>query len=174
MRRTIQNDIQLTCGDEQNPLGLRIGFGTGRAATGGNLHNILREGFGETCQRPGNDPGTGFIPVRQVRRHDIAHHPFWDHHIGRCENRAACHQIGLPWQTSGRDCVIVFGHRATFRNPVSYDTEGAQVKVLFGFHQCNDVLEPTAIVRPSDRRSRDLQPAFGSESLLSTSPRNAC
>lgn len=80
---------------EDNALGFWVGFGGLAAAVCADFHDVLREGFGETCHWAGNDPSAGVLPVWKLAGDDVLHDAARDDGVGVGEDRAVRHDLAL-------------------------------------------------------------------------------
>ena len=110
MRFARERERHLALHHEDHALRLRIGFGPVAAAAGCDLHDVVREGLGETRERPRDDPEPRLVPVRQKAGDDVHHHALGDHRIGLGEDGAAGEKLGLRRVTAGGRIVGRFGH----------------------------------------------------------------
>jgi hypothetical protein len=98
--------------DEDYRLRLAVGVGLLRPTTSADFDDVLAERFGKARQRPCKDPSAGFVPERQVGRHNIAHRPLGDDGIGFGKNGAICEQLRLRRMATLRGVICRLFHNS--------------------------------------------------------------
>ena len=110
MAFTCDGQGESTLDHKKHALRLRVQLRPLRAAAGLYFHDILRESFGKTAKRAGDDPEPGALPEREERRHDIAHGAAREYGISLGENRTVGQQGLLIRVAAGGREIAGGGH----------------------------------------------------------------